>query len=255
MGDQNAPERIEVAVNPETGVVARAGLLSNEVIRGYVRDDLYQRAITERDEARAEREQFRNSLAWCQREALDLVEGVTEALNSRPPALAEGEQPEYGPGAGGVGVPCELDGDVHGEWCDHEGEGEQPAGEDAESEETCRRCGGQNIDWAAPSPLWNAVMRGGSINGPWQFSEIICPSCFAILAEGSGIASGWRLDATDVQVELETVTPSGRTWNPDTWLWEDPAVLGTDPSEEALVRSEIGERLSDEGSGDVRGDE
>lgn len=88
-----------------------------------------------------------------------------------------------------------------------------------DSEEICHRCGGANRSWSAPSPLWNAVMRGGSINGPWEFGEIICPTCFMVLAEERGIASGWWLHAQVVHVELETVTPSGRVWDEALNLW------------------------------------
>lgn len=87
-------------------------------------------------------------------------------------------------------------------------------------EESCRRCGGPNVSWSAPSPLWNAVMRGGSIDGPWEHDELVCPTCFAVLAEERGVATGWRLDATDVAVQLETVTPSGRVWDANSWLWK-----------------------------------
>lgn len=64
-------------------------------------------------------------------------------------------------------------------------------------------------------------MRGGSINGPWEFGELICPTCFMVLAEERGIASGWRLHATEVHAELETTTPSGRVWDDDTDLWKE----------------------------------
>lgn len=96
----------------------------------------------------------------------------------------------------------------------------------AHPEDHCHRCGGPNVIWSAPSPLWNEVMRGGDINGPWQYEEIICPTCFAVLAEKAGIAFGWRLFAEDVTRELSTTTPSRRTWNAETWLWEDPAPIG-----------------------------
>lgn len=92
-------------------------------------------------------------------------------------------------------------------------------------ERTCRRCNGRNMAngrWAAASPLWNAIMRDGSIDGEWKYNEIICPLCFAELAEEQGIATDWRVDARTVNVELETVTPSGRVWNDETWLWEEP---------------------------------
>lgn len=76
--------------------------------------------------------------------------------------------------------------------------------------------------WTAPSPLWNQVMRGGDINGaPEPYGGIVCPSCFATLAEDAGIASLWRFTAERVHVELQTVTPTGRVWNADTWLFED----------------------------------
>lgn len=96
-------------------------------------------------------------------------------------------------------------------------------------EDRCHRCGGPNVVWFAPSPLWNQVMRGGSINGVAPWSGIVCPTCFVQLAEAAGVASMWRLSAEKVNVELETVTPSGRVWNPDTWLWETPvATEGAD---------------------------
>ncbi len=98
--------------------------------------------------------------------------------------------------------------------------GDSRPAEDAEDH--CHRCGGPNITWSAPSPLWNEVMRGGDINGDWQYEEIICPTCFAVLAERAGIAFCWRLSADDVRRELSTTTPSGRTWNAETWLWDEP---------------------------------
>lgn len=62
-------------------------------------------------------------------------------------------------------------------------------------------------------------MRGGSINGPWEFGEMVCAACFMSLAEERGIASGWRVDAKTINVELETVTPSGRVWDEAVDLW------------------------------------
>lgn len=98
--------------------------------------------------------------------------------------------------------------------------GNQSVG-DRSPESYCHRCGGPNISWSAPSPLWNAVMRGGSINGPMEFDEIICPLCFAALAIERGVAGAhWRFFANDVQAELELVTPTGRVWSSTTWLWE-----------------------------------
>ena len=91
------------------------------------------------------------------------------------------------------------------------------------SESICQRCGRFNPVWTAPSPLWNFVMRGGSINGIERYC-VVCPSCFVLLAEERGVlATGWRLTASNLEMlPLETVTPSGRVWNPVTWLWDDP---------------------------------
>lgn len=87
----------------------------------------------------------------------------------------------------------------------------------------CQRCHGPNVVWSAPSPLWNQVMRGGSINGDESPYSIVCPTCFAILALEQGVAAVWRLSAERVYVPLETVTPSGRVWNEETWMFETVA--------------------------------
>jgi len=87
--------------------------------------------------------------------------------------------------------------------------------------ETCQRCGGHNPSWAAPSPLWNAVMRGGCIDGDPLFGDMVCVSCFIALAMEQGAASDFRVDARTVNVTLQTTTPSGRTWDDKSWLWRD----------------------------------
>lgn len=92
-------------------------------------------------------------------------------------------------------------------------------------ESYCHLCLGPNIDWSAPSPLWNQVMRGGSINGDEIHDGVVCPTCFATLAEQAGVATFWRLSATNVHVELETVTPSGRVWDDRIWMWVEPAEM------------------------------
>jgi hypothetical protein len=89
-------------------------------------------------------------------------------------------------------------------------------------EDYCHRCGGPNIIWYAPSPLWNEVMRGGDISGRSKWSEIICPTCFCILTQEAGIGSAFRIYATRLEVKLPTTTPDGRVWNSETWLWEEP---------------------------------
>ena len=89
-------------------------------------------------------------------------------------------------------------------------------------ENYCHRCGGPNVlSWFAPSPLWNAVMRGGSIGGDEPHDGIVCPVCFAVIARERGVATRWRFSAVDVQVPLETVTPSGRIWDETTDLWRE----------------------------------
>lgn len=97
-------------------------------------------------------------------------------------------------------------------------------GTPAWDETRCHCCGGPNVvAWSAPSPLWNAVMRGGSIVNKDEFDGIVCPTCFAQLAEARGIAQLWKFYAERVHVPLETVTPSGRVWNPATWMFEEPS--------------------------------
>jgi len=64
-------------------------------------------------------------------------------------------------------------------------------------------------------------MRDGSIDGPQEFDEIICPTCFFVLADERDVATNFRVIA-DALVPLQTVTPSGRIWNDETHLWEDP---------------------------------
>lgn len=50
-------------------------------------------------------------------------------------------------------------------------------------EDYCHRCGGRNLSWWCDSDLWNAVMRPDGQGSPWLWNEIICPQCFADLAE------------------------------------------------------------------------
>jgi hypothetical protein len=65
-------------------------------------------------------------------------------------------------------------------------------------------------------------MRGGCINGPWEFGELICANCFMELAEDRGIANTFRVEADNVKVQLQTVTPSGRIWDEKGRLWIEP---------------------------------
>lgn len=84
-------------------------------------------------------------------------------------------------------------------------------------ESYCHRCGGPNTTWSAPSPLWNAVMRAE--DGSDEFDGIVCPVCFALLAETRVSAAGWRLTAERVDAEMATTTRDGRVWDEDAWLW------------------------------------
>lgn len=88
-----------------------------------------------------------------------------------------------------------------------------------DTEAKCRRCFTKFTHWSAPSPLWNLVMRGNHINNEEPYGGIICITCFIDIA--GDLASGWRVHAEKVNGELKLVTPSGRVWNGETWLWEE----------------------------------
>ena len=105
----------------------------------------------------------------------------------------------------------------------------------AADESTCGRCLGPNVVWSAPSPLWNQVMRGGSINGNERFGGIVCPICFADLAKETGVADLWYLMAERVYVKLETVTPSGRIWSESQRRWIEGDETTTDDYETAAL--------------------
>lgn len=86
-------------------------------------------------------------------------------------------------------------------------------------ESVCHRCGGPNVVWWAPSPLWNEVMRGGDIGGADEFDGIVCPTCFALLAEERGVAQGWKLTAENILVSPKTRLADGRVWDDAAGLW------------------------------------
>jgi hypothetical protein len=89
----------------------------------------------------------------------------------------------------------------------------------AESER-CHRCGGRNVCWRAPSPLWNLVMRGNDINGKALYGDLVCIGCFFELAANAGVAGRWNVTVEPDPGWMQTITPSGRVWNPVAWLWE-----------------------------------
>jgi hypothetical protein len=82
----------------------------------------------------------------------------------------------------------------------------------------CQLCNREYRGWVAASPLWNCVVRGGSINGNETY-EFLCANCFMEIAEDSGIASCFQLRAATT-ANLETVTPSGRVWDDRDFLWK-----------------------------------
>lgn len=88
--------------------------------------------------------------------------------------------------------------------------------------ENCFRCNAHNPPWAAPSPLWNLVMRGNDINGMPIFNDMVCVPCFITIAESKGVHGHWCLTVTPMPDDVKTVTPSGRVWNEQTWLWDEP---------------------------------
>ncbi|WP_158010782.1 hypothetical protein [Tardibacter chloracetimidivorans] len=87
------------------------------------------------------------------------------------------------------------------------------------TDEQCTRCGHENAIWVAHSPLWNAVMRGGCINGEPEFNDMVCSACFMELAEAKGLATKFRVTAEEINTPLQMTTPSGRVWDDKKWLW------------------------------------
>lgn len=61
-------------------------------------------------------------------------------------------------------------------------------------EAKCEDCGGANVVWHAPSPIWNKVCRPEG----YRCDPMICPTCFVIRAEKAGIHStSWRIAPED----------------------------------------------------------
>jgi hypothetical protein len=88
--------------------------------------------------------------------------------------------------------------------------------------ERCRRCGGPNVIWSAASPLWNFVMRGNDINGEPRYHDLVCMACFVRCAVEAGLPEqGWRLTLVPEPEGMIHQTPSGRTWDPERFLWVD----------------------------------
>lgn len=103
--------------------------------------------------------------------------------------------------------------------------------------EVCRRCGGENVSWFAPSPLWNLVMRGNDIDGDALFNDLVCMRCFVVLANDVGVEGTWRLAVRPEPVGLILTTPTGRVWDADRDLWTVPTE--TPDAEDAVLMTEI----------------
>lgn len=86
---------------------------------------------------------------------------------------------------------------------------------DRHPEHYCHRCGGPNFPWWVPSPVWNAVM-----GYPDQAHDgIVCPRCFAELAEAKGARGPWRVAPREWPDGVSLVHVDGRVWDAATELW------------------------------------
>lgn len=89
--------------------------------------------------------------------------------------------------------------------------------------ERCGRCGGENVSWHTPSPLWNFVMRSNRIDGPRIWNDLVCIPCFVVVAEEAGVKPpSWRLTAVPEPEGLNYTTSEGWVWNHETCLWDKP---------------------------------
>jgi hypothetical protein len=95
-------------------------------------------------------------------------------------------------------------------------------------EDFCHRCGVSPLpSWHAPSPLWNAVMRSPR---PEPFSGIVCPNCFAALANSKGVTDHLCVTTheRELKVTLPTVFGDGRVWDAEQCRWVEPAPVEDD---------------------------
>lgn len=87
-------------------------------------------------------------------------------------------------------------------------------------EATCERCGRPNAPtWHAPSPLWNAVLRDPA-TGADAFS-VLCPPCFAELAEARGLRYYWHF-GPHADVAALWTDRDGRAFDAGQCMWVDP---------------------------------
>ena len=94
-----------------------------------------------------------------------------------------------------------------------------PSGTDMtqEREGLCELCGREYRVWSASSPVWNAAVRGGCINGEERFNYL-CADCFMGLAEDCGAGSLFYVTA-ERTCDLQTTTPEGRVWSEPARRW------------------------------------
>jgi hypothetical protein len=82
-------------------------------------------------------------------------------------------------------------------------------------EAICEDCGGANVSWFAPSPLWNQVVRPDGEQG----DPMLCPRCFALRAFRAGVDVTWKLEPTGSS--LYPTEGGERAWRE---MWMDVAV-------------------------------
>ncbi len=58
-------------------------------------------------------------------------------------------------------------------------------------ESTCDDCGGHNVIWFAPSPIWNMVVRDKL--APDAPDPMLCPSCFMLRADKVSGVKTWMI--------------------------------------------------------------
>ena len=63
----------------------------------------------------------------------------------------------------------------------------------ADVEAICQECGGPNVVWFAPNPIWNLAVDN-------ERQLILCPVCFVVRAEARGInPTAWVVSPEDAR--------------------------------------------------------
>jgi len=95
--------------------------------------------------------------------------------------------------------------------------------DNAHPEDRCECCGGRNMAWHAPSPIWNQVMRDAS--GKEKWGGIVCPACFADIAQREGIdVPSWCLTIHEEDRKQLKACNSGLSMRIFDWikcLWQE----------------------------------